>query len=64
MPLLTTCHYSGFVFKIIPMLNPDGIYLGHMRADGRGVDLNRTYDTATHAEQPSIFGVMAAVRWP
>lgn len=44
-----------FVFKIIPMQNPDGVYHGHYRTDLNGVNLNRTYLNCKPEAQPTIY---------
>ncbi|XP_065578124.1 cytosolic carboxypeptidase 2-like isoform X2 [Artemia franciscana] len=44
-----------FIFKIIPMLNPDGVIVGNSRCSLAGRDLNRQYRAASREATPSIW---------
>ncbi|RHY83675.1 hypothetical protein DYB35_001431 [Aphanomyces astaci] len=44
-----------FVFKIIPMLNPDGVIHGNYRCSVAGVDLNRRWSKPCQDSHPTIF---------
>jgi hypothetical protein len=45
---------KSFVFKLVPMLNPDGVVVGNYRTSLAGVDLNRVFRTPVTAAFPTI----------
>ncbi|XP_036909564.1 cytosolic carboxypeptidase 4-like [Sturnira hondurensis] len=46
---------ENFIFKIIPMLNPDGVINGNHRCSLRGEDLNRQWLAPSAQLQPTIY---------
>lgn len=43
-----------FIFKIIPMLNPDGVVCGNYRCSLAGCDLNRRWKNPSNIFHPII----------
>ncbi|KAM6092977.1 cytosolic carboxypeptidase 3 isoform 2-T3 [Theristicus caerulescens] len=46
---------DNFVFKVVPMLNPDGVIVGNHRCSLTGQDLNRKYRSNVKKCYPSIW---------
>ncbi|XP_053346120.1 cytosolic carboxypeptidase 2 isoform X1 [Clarias gariepinus] len=44
-----------FVFKVVPMLNPDGVVVGNYRCSLAGCDLNRNYRTLLKESFPCVW---------
>lgn len=53
---------DAFIFKIVPMLNPDGVIVGNYRCSLAGRDLNRNYKTVLKDSFPPIWHVRNMVR--
>lgn len=53
---------KSFVFKIIPMLNPDGVIHGNYRCSLAGVDLNRQYKHPDPILHPTIFALKNLIK--
>ena len=41
--LLKVAEHSNLVIKVVPMLNPDGVYMGNYRTGVMGIDYNRLF---------------------
>jgi hypothetical protein len=46
---------QNFVFKLIPMLNPDGVINGNYRCSLAGCDLNRRWNAPDMAIHPTVY---------
>ena len=52
-----------YVFKLIPMLNPDGVAQGYYRMDTKGINLNRLYLNPSKHDHPTIFAARSLLRY-
>nr|XP_039266870.1 uncharacterized protein LOC120342204 isoform X2 [Styela clava] len=53
---------NNFIFKIVPMLNPDGVIVGNYRCSLAGRDLNRNYKSVLKDSFPSVWHVKMMVK--
>lgn len=52
---------KNFVFLLVPMLNPDGVFRGHCRMDIFNQNLNRYYNSPDLTKQPSCYAIRRIV---
>jgi murein tripeptide amidase MpaA len=52
---------DNYVFKIIPLLNPDGVARGNWRFDIKGQNLNRKYNSDDYEKYPTILAAKDAI---
>ena len=50
-----------YIFKIIPMLNPDGVTRGNFRMNVLGKDLNRMWEEPEENTSPTIFNTVKMI---
>ncbi|KAL0119285.1 hypothetical protein PUN28_009693 [Cardiocondyla obscurior] len=50
------------IFKIVPMLNPDGVYLGNYRSTVMGLDLNRSWNCISEWIHPTLLATRAMLK--
>ena len=53
---------KNFIFKIVPMLNPDGVIHGNFRMNILGKDLNRMWEEPTGNISPTIYNTVKMIQ--
>ncbi|XP_028970678.2 cytosolic carboxypeptidase 2 isoform X2 [Esox lucius] len=53
---------EAFVFKLVPMLNPDGVIVGNNRCSLTGRDLNRNYKSLLRESFPTVWATRTMVQ--
>ena len=53
---------SQLVFKIVPMLNPDGVIIGNYRCSLTGKDMNRNFRHPHKQSFPTIYHIKQLVQ--
>lgn len=53
---------DNFVFKIVPMLNPDGVINGNYRCSLAGCDLNRRWKAPSKILHPTIYNTKKLIK--
>jgi murein tripeptide amidase MpaA len=53
---------DNFVFKVIPMMNPDGVINGNYRCSLAGCDLNRRWKFPSKTIHPTVYYTKKLVR--
>lgn len=51
-----------FIFKLVPMLNPDGVINGNYRCSLSGYDLNRIWKNCDKDKFPEIYAVKKTIQ--
>ena len=46
-----------YIFKIVPMINPDGVIVGNTRCNLAGADLNRQYKYTIKEAFPTVYHI-------
>ncbi|KAG5469635.1 hypothetical protein CUR178_01772 [Leishmania enriettii] len=54
---------ENFVFKVVPMLNADGVIMGNHRCSFAGADLNRDYVDPKAEHNPALYAMKQLLRY-
>lgn len=54
--------FEKFTVRLVPNMNPDGTYLGNLRTNGNGIDLNRQWREPSAETCPEVYLVLEKMK--